>query len=216
MRTGKVAVKVCGLRTPEELDTVHGAAYVGFVCEVPGSPRSLTFPEMVRLAGKARRRYQTVAVRVDPTLEEARATLARPEIGLLQVHGRLPEGLTAAEARRVVPSLPIGPGPLPPLPPGPPGGWQWVHLDQGAVAGTGGTGRVADWDRCRELVEAHPTTRFMLAGGLTASNIGSALRQVRPLGVDVASGVELPRGHKDLARFTAFLAALAEAEGRDA
>ena len=51
-----------------------------------------------------------------------------------------------------------------------------------------GSGRLFDW----KLAEGAPGgVRLLLAGGLTADNVGDAIRRVRPWGVDVASGVEV-------------------------
>jgi phosphoribosylanthranilate isomerase len=48
----------------------------------------------------------------------------------------------------------------------------------------------------------------MLAGGLNAANVAEAIRQVRPVGVDTASGVEAEPGRKDRSRMTAFIRAV--------
>lgn len=59
----------------------------------------------------------------------------------------------------------------------------------------GGTGKTADWAHCAAIVRA--TRRpVVLAGGLTADNVGVAMTQVRPFGVDVETGVSdrLPHG----------------------
>jgi phosphoribosylanthranilate isomerase len=64
----------------------------------------------------------------------------------------------------------------------------------GAPGQYGGTGRLADWGVAQQAARGH---RIILAGGLTADNVAAAILQVRPYGVDVASGVESAPGTKD-------------------
>jgi phosphoribosylanthranilate isomerase len=62
-------------------------------------------------------------------------------------------------------------------------------LVDGYVEGVaGGTGARADWQLASEVAASCP---ILLAGGLNPQNVGAAIRQVRPLGVDVSSGVEI-------------------------
>ncbi len=68
----------------------------------------------------------------------------------------------------------------------------------------GGTGFKADWITVARLAAEYP---IWLAGGLTPENVASAISDVRPLGVDVSSGVETD-GQKDVAKISAFLAAV--------
>ena len=48
----------------------------------------------------------------------------------------------------------------------------------------------------------------MLAGGLTADNVGRGDRRVRPFGIDVSSGVEAAPGIKDHGRLKALFEAI--------
>ncbi len=65
-----------------------------------------------------------------------------------------------------------------------------------------GSGQVFDWS----LAEAPSRTRVLLAGGLTPENVADAIEQVRPWGVDVATGVEAEPGRKDPRKVRAFVA----------
>ena len=47
----------------------------------------------------------------------------------------------------------------------------------------------------------------ILAGGLHAANVAEAIRQVRPFGVDVSSGVERSPGIKSIQKIEQFVAA---------
>jgi phosphoribosylanthranilate isomerase len=69
----------------------------------------------------------------------------------------------------------------------------------------GGTGKPVDWILARKLAEQSP---IIIAGGLRADNVAAALRQVKPWGVDVASGVESAPGVKDTQKVAEFVRAV--------
>ncbi len=74
-----------------------------------------------------------------------------------------------------------------------------ILLDSGnqklAVKELGGTGRTHDWRISRKIREAIRVPMF-LAGGLTPENVQTAIREVRPFGLDICSGVRT-RGQID-------------------
>lgn len=87
-------------------------------------------------------------------------------------------------------------------------------LDSGrpgaAIPTLGGTGDVHDWGISAAFVARSPHPVF-LAGGLTPANVGAAIAQVRPFGVDLCSGIRTA-GRLDAARLAAFIAAVRAAD----
>ena len=81
---------------------------------------------------------------------------------------------------------------------------QQALLDTWQDGVPGGTGKTFDWALARREL-ALPV---VLAGGLTAENVGQAMRTVRPAAVDVSGGVESAPGVKDHDRIRRFIAAV--------
>jgi phosphoribosylanthranilate isomerase len=201
-----VRIKICGLT---RLDDALGAARLG--ADALGFnfwPRSRRFvpPEA---AGAIVRRLPagvvTFGVFVDPTREEVLAAVAASGVGVVQLHGDEPPALCASlpfplvKAIRVESSASLA---------------QLASYEVRAFlldapsAGYGGSGRTFDWALAAEVARELPV---LLAGGLAPENVAEAVRTVRPLAVDVASGVESAPGVKDLARVASFIRAAKEA-----
>lgn len=67
-----------------------------------------------------------------------------------------------------------------------------------------GSGKTFDWD---ELSRSNLGRPFILAGGLSPTNVADAIATVQPWGVDVSSGVEARPGVKDPVKVQRFIAA---------
>lgn len=81
-----------------------------------------------------------------------------------------------------------------------------ILLDSGAGAvARGGTGKTHDWSISRQIVEACQKPVW-LAGGMRISNVEDAMSSVRPYGIDVETGMQLPDGTKDYAIIERFVA----------
>ena len=88
-------------------------------------------------------------------------------------------------------------------------------LDSGrpamTVAELGGTGRTHDWTVSRRIVQASAAPVW-LAGGLTPANVGEAIEQVNPFGVDLCTGVRTA-GRLDARKLSSFFHAVRTAKG---
>jgi phosphoribosylanthranilate isomerase len=200
--------KICGLTRPEDAEQAVelGAWALGMVLW-SGSPRRCAPGVAAEIGAQFRRRAEIVGVFVNPTLDAV--TRAAEDMGLtmLQLHGDEGPVFCAEAARRtgcrVIKAVRVRTG----------ADIQSVapfhtdfHLLDSYLAGVpGGTGKTFAWD----LARAHRGTPVILSGGLNADNVAQAIAAVRPYAVDVASGVEVAPGIKDLGRLSAFAKAVA-------
>jgi len=67
----------------------------------------------------------------------------------------------------------------------------------------GGTGKTFDWKLLKDFEILKP---LILSGGLNPDNVGRAILEVAPYGVDVSSGVESSPGKKDVGLLKKFVA----------
>jgi len=89
----------------------------------------------------------------------------------------------------------------------------WAYLlDSYKPGQLGGTGESWQWSL---IGQGRPeTARLILAGGLTPENVPQAIRQIRPWGVDVATGTECCPGHKDPDKVARFISTVREEDQR--
>jgi phosphoribosylanthranilate isomerase len=81
-----------------------------------------------------------------------------------------------------------------------------VLVDSKVGEAIGGTGTPFDWNTARSVLEdAASGLKLIIAGGLRAENVATAIQELKPWGVDVASGVEVEPGRKSTERLAAFI-----------
>ncbi len=203
-------VKFCGISDPSSLELAPKGGAVGFVIDVPSSPRNVSVERARELAGAVPSETEVWAVVVQPTAETVRRLFDDVGVDWVQVHGDVPEGLDPVERHRLVPSLAVPAGgeevPPPPLPADTE--IRRLQLDVAGGLARGGTGLVPSWPACASFVERVAGAKVLLGGGLTPENVAGALTRVRPWGVDVSSGIESRPGVKDPERMRRFLAAV--------
>jgi phosphoribosylanthranilate isomerase len=203
-----IRVKICGMtRLEDALDAVAaGADAVGFNFW-PGSKRHIDVARAKAIAAALPPGVLRVGVFVRAGPEDVRAAVAEVGLGAVQLHGdedpvdHAGAGVPLWQVLRIESSLPASVSPR-----------AAELLLDAKVDGFGGSGRSFDWSVARSARRFG--LPFWLAGGLTPSNVGEAIRRAEPTGVDVASGVESRPGVKDPALVRAFVAAVRAAEER--
>jgi len=148
-----------------------------------------------------------VGLFVNASVAEVRATMETCGLSLAQLHGdETPEMLNALHGKafkafRGIPHAEHINGFAREDTPA-------LLVDAAVKGAYGGTGITADWHSAAELAKQY---QLLLAGGLTPDNVAEAVRQVKPWGVDVASGVEVSPGKKDPSKMKAFVQAVRSA-----
>jgi phosphoribosylanthranilate isomerase len=200
-----VRVKICGITNLADAQVAveAGADALGFNF-YEQSPRFIPTKTAAEISRALPPFTLRVGVFVNPAEELVLRAIGECSLSLLQFHGDEPPefcvqfGLMSMKAFRVRDA-----GSLKELPKYRTDAWL---LDAYSSDTLGGTGEKFNWDLA---VEAQKFGKpVFLAGGLTPENVAVAVRQVRPFGVDVASGVESSPGKKDAAKVQAFIAAV--------
>lgn len=219
MSTHRTRIKFCGNTRAEDvrLAAELGVDYIGFV-QVPASPRcaSLEAVQSMLAALKAvgAEAPRSVALFQNAETQQIAELLHQFQPALLQFHGREPAGFCAQFGLPWIKAVPMGePQHYP--------DWERDFADAHALLadshtsqGGGGSGHAFSWPQLP--APAARRLPLLLAGGLTPETVGEAIRQVRPWGVDVSSGIEtgLPgtKGIKDHRKMLAFVEAVRAAD----
>ena len=197
-------IKVCGLTREEDvkLTLSLGADYFGFIL-YPQSPRGLSLDHAVELAATVPV-GQRVAVDVATSLEDLKS-YRDAGFDYFQIHfGADFEHSNLAEYSKIVGKDKLWLAPRlaseDTFPENILDYADTILIDTFVKDQFGGTGKVGDWARFNTLKEAYPQTNWILAGGLSPSNMPDALASTDADYLDINSGVETSPGIKDEAK----------------
>ncbi len=191
-----VRIKICGLTDAAGVNAAVAAGVdaVGFVYNEK-SPRNLNIGQAIELAALVPDQILTVAVMLHPEAAFCDAVLAglSPDIvqtdasdfAYLNVPGHIERWEVLRES----------------------GVDDQTRLPKRFVyeGDSSGQGAQVDWQNASRI---SAQGEMILAGGLNASNVADAIREVRPWAVDVSSGVESAPGKKDTQKIDEFVAAV--------
>jgi phosphoribosylanthranilate isomerase len=194
-------IKICGItRLTDALHAVEqGATAIGFVFW-PRSPRGVTVERAAEISAELPSHVMRVWVFVNEPVASIRAIAERTRLTAVQLHGDEPPAYADALDWPVLRAVSVADLEY--------ASEAWAPetallVDNIDPVRRGGTGAVIDWSQAAAVAQKR---RVVLAGGLTPDNVASAIRAVRPFGVDVSSGVEASPGVKDFEKVTQFIA----------
>ncbi len=181
-----VWVKICGVTTVEDaLVAVKAGADAVGVNLVASSKRRVDAATARAVREAVGDRVEVVAVVADLDCEALEALRAETGIEWLQLHGDESPDLVRAllpSAYKVLHVAEVSDIARAAAYPG-----ARLLADAKVTGALGGTGQRFDWGLVRALAGER---QLIVAGGLTPENVAQAIAEVRPFGVDTASGVE--------------------------
>lgn len=200
----RVRIKVCGLTTPEMVDTAIDAGVDAVGVVLSPSPRRVTPTQAAVLLSGLPAYVAGVAVYRHPDIELANSTLkSLPEWILHQSDAADFDGPLGIVPRgRRVPVVRLGSG-----------FDSAVSKHEGSMVlvegKESGAGTPAPWHDAKPWMDR---CRVVIAGGLGIENVSGVVRSLRPFAVDVSSGVESAPGVKDATMIREFVRAVREGE----
>ncbi|WP_456418223.1 phosphoribosylanthranilate isomerase [Thiolapillus sp.] len=198
----RTRVKICGItRLEDAMAAVNaGADALGFVF-YPPSPRHIDVAQAGRIVAELPPFVTTVALFVDADRERIAEVVGKVRIDRIQFHGQETPAYCAQHGRPWIKAIRMKDDV----------DLMRMNRDYQAAAALlldaykpgvpGGTGEGFDWKR----IPVELAGRIILAGGLDAGNVSSAVRSVRPYAVDVSGGVEISKGVKDQEKIEQFM-----------
>jgi len=200
-----VQIKICGITNIEDAMAVadSGADALGFVFH-PASPRYVTPGRAREIIAVLPPAVCTVGVFVNLAAVEVLQIAELCGLDFIQLHGsetreycrsfpreRLIKALSfrSEDEFAIMADYPV----------------RAFLVDAHDPVRFGGTGRTCDWNVAHKAAARHP---LVLAGGLGTKNILAALEAVRPLAVDLSSGVESAPGKKDHEKIRSVISAV--------
>lgn len=211
----RTRIKICGItREPDLLAAAEaGADAIGFVF-YPGSKRFVSAERAHELVRRLPSFVSSVALFVNPEVQFVRSVIKQMHPTLLQFHGDESPEFCASFGWPYLKAFRVG-GPgidsadsLAAFCKGFHGASGWLF--DSYTQAYGGSGHGFDHELLSGVLalDASERSAVILSGGLTAENLGSAVRHVRPWAVDVSSGVEDAPGIKSVNKIEAFMSAV--------
>jgi phosphoribosylanthranilate isomerase len=202
-------VKICGLKSYKEIQVCkqYGADAVGFIYDVPRSPRNLGGTEINGLAKKIGNSILTVGVSKPSNMSDLKSFIRNIDVNYYQIHSnfnetelaKIPKNfqsriilalkLNSSNINKVIRSIKRFHG-------------QFYAI---LIDNSEGHGNKLDINLLKNVLNNTENAKLILAGGINSNNVEKIILDLNPYGIDVSSALESKRGIKDPSKIKHFL-----------
>ncbi|OGU67894.1 MAG: N-(5'-phosphoribosyl)anthranilate isomerase [Stygiobacter sp. RIFOXYC12_FULL_38_8] len=203
----KNLIQIAGVIDKEEAKLLMelGVDYLGFPLRLPVNKEDLTEDEAVEVIKTITPPHQSVLITYLNKADEIISFCDKLNVKIVQLHGdisfdELVRTKTLRPDLEIIKSLVVASDNYDKLVKMVETFSPWVDAFitdtfDPVTGAEGATGKTHDWSISKKLVELSPKP-VIIAGGLNPKNVKQAILEIKPAGVDVHTGVELPNGRK--------------------
>ncbi len=202
-------VKICGLKNSQDIELCidQGADAVGFIYNVPKSPRNLEKPVLTEILSNIKKNILTVLVSKFSSISELESIMSSFKVDLYQIHVsfdlRELDKINSDLKKKIILALKVNQSNKEEI-------IKQINQYNDQVFAflldnSEGHGTKLNFNIMREILNQINNARVILAGGIDIDNIEKIINDLNPYGVDVSSSLEIEKGIKDPEKIKRFL-----------
>ena len=202
-------IKICGLKKPDDVRLCidYGANAIGFIYNVPDSPRNLSKQEINDLLKLIPNTIKKVVITRVNNASEVEQLMKDMEVDLYQLHCsfniRDLDKFPMVEKKKMIIALKVNQASKEDI-------MRKIHhsFDQFfafLIDNSQGSGTDIDFDLVLDIRKRTAPSKIIIAGGINIDNVEALIKHIRPYGIDVSSSLESERGVKDPNKIVSFL-----------
>ncbi len=194
-------IKICGLKQYEHvlLCIEYGADAVGFIYNVPESPRNLQKIELKTLLKRINNKIATVIVLKPSSVLELEEVIKDINASYFQIHANFDvielEKLSKEHKKKVILAIKVNQANKDSM-------LKLINNFMGQffaflIDNSEGRGKVLDFELVKEILKKSSETSLIVAGGVSIENVEEIINVLKPYGIDISSSLESGEGVKD-------------------
>ena len=206
--------KICGLKNLEDVQLCikYGADAVGFIYDVPSSPRNLKKSELQQILDNISAPILTVIVSKPNNVNHIKEIMNEIKASYYQIHINFDiqefNKLTDRMKKRIILALKLNNKNISDI--------TTIinnYSDQFfgfLIDNSEGHGKKYNIELISKLKKKIKNDNLIIAGGINVSNVENIVKQINPFGIDVSSSLESSKGVKEASKIIDFLKKLYE------